>query len=204
MPLSGPEGTIGRMPGQKDAPLLHVETVEEWRDWLVAHHATGTGVWLVSWKRSTGRPSVPYVAAVEEALTVGWIDATNRTLDDERTAQWFCPRKPGSGWARTNKERLVRLEAEGRMLPAGTAVVEAAKADGSWTLLDDVEALVVPPDLAAAFDAHPGAREHWDAFPPSSRRLHLVWLVDAKRPATRAARVEEIAVKAAAGQRARS
>ncbi|GCD19433.1 YdeI family protein [Cellulomonas algicola] len=192
------------MTGQKDAPQLHVETVEEWRDWLVAHHATETGVWLVSWRRSTGRPSVPYEAAVEEALTVGWIDATQRSLDEERTAQWFARRKPGSGWARTNKERLVRLEAEGRMLPAGTAVVDAAKADGSWTLLDDVEALVVPPDLAAAFDAHPGARETWDGYPRSVKRLHLVWLVDAKRPATRAARVEEVAVKAAAGERARS
>lgn len=192
------------MTGQKDAPQLHVETVEEWRDWLVAHHATEAGVWLVSWRRSTGRPSVPYEAAVEEALTVGWIDATQRSLDDERTAQWFARRKPGSGWARTNKERLVRLEAEGRMLPAGTAVVDAAKADGSWTLLDDVEALVVPPDLSAALDAHPGARETWDAYPRSVKRLHLVWLVDAKRPATRAARVEEVAVRAAAGERARS
>ena len=185
-----------------DAPQVHAETVDEWRGWLVEHHATATGVWLVSWKRPTGRPAVPYQEAVEEALTVGWIDATKRSLDDERSAQYFARRKPGSGWARTNKERLVRLEAEGRMLPAGTAVVDAAKADGSWTLLDDVENLVVPADLAAALDAHPGALAHWEAYPKSVKRLHLVWLLQAKRPATRATRVEEVARRAAAGERA--
>ncbi|AEE47681.1 hypothetical protein Celf_3572 [Cellulomonas fimi ATCC 484] len=184
-----------------DAPQLHAETLEQWRDWLVAHHADTAGVWLVSWKRATGRPAVPYEAAVEEALTVGWIDATKRSLDDERSAQFFAPRKPGSGWARTNKARLARLDAEGRMLPPGTAVVEAAKADGSWTLLDDVEALVVPPDLEAALDALPGARAHWDAFPPSARRLHLLRVVEVRRPETRAARVAEIARRAAQGER---
>ncbi|MCX6431368.1 MAG: YdeI/OmpD-associated family protein [Actinobacteria bacterium] len=185
-----------------DAPQLHVETTQQWREWLAENHTGQQGVWLVSWKRATGRPTVPYVEAVEEALTVGWIDATVRTLDDERTAQWFTRRKPGSGWALTNKARVARLEVEKRMLPAGTAAVEAAKADGSWALFDEADALIVPADLAAAFDGHPGAEATWDAYPKSVKRLHLVWLVQAKRPETRANRVEQVAAKAAAGERA--
>jgi uncharacterized protein YdeI (YjbR/CyaY-like superfamily) len=190
------------MAGRDDAPLVHVETVEEWRDWLLAHHETETGAWLVSWKSPTGRPAVKYELAVEEALCVGWIDSAGRTLDDERRALWFTRRKKGSGWARTNKERIVRLEAEGRMTPAGRACIEAAKTDGSWTLLDDVENLVVPDDLAAAFDRHPGSRENFDAFPPSARRAVLEWIVHAKRGATRAARLEESARLAAQNVRA--
>ena len=188
--------------GRDDAPWVHAETVEEWRDWLLAHHATETGAWLVSWKAPTGKPSVKYELAVEEALCVGWIDSAGRTLDDERRALWFTRRKAGSGWARTNKARIVRLEAEGRMTPAGRAVIDAAKADGSWTLLDDVENLVVPDDLGAAFDRYHGSRQNFDAFPPSARRAILEWIVQAKREATRAARLEESARLAAQNVRA--
>ena len=179
--------------GRDDAPWVHAETVEEWRDWLLAHHATETGAWLVSWKSPTGRPSVRYELAVEEALCVGWIDSSGRTIDDERHALWFTRRKAGSGWARTNKERILRLEAEGRMTDAGRALIDAAKADGSWTLLDDVENLIVPDDLAAAFARYPGSRAYFDAFPPSARRALLEWIVQAKRETTRAARLDETA-----------
>ena len=190
------------MVGRDDAPWVHVETVQEWRDWLLANHATSSGAWLVSWKAPTGKPSVKYELAVEEALCVGWIDSAGRTLDDERRALWFTRRKAGSGWARTNKERVVRLEAEGRMTPAGRAMIDAAKEDGSWTLLDDVENLVIPDDLAAAFERHPGARENFDAFPPSARRAILDWIVHGKRDATRTARLEESARLAAQNVRA--
>lgn len=190
------------MAGRDDAPRVHAETAEEWRDWLLAHHASEAGAWLVSWKATTGRPSVGYVRSVEEALCVGWIDSSGRKLDDERSMLWFTRRKSGSGWAGTNKERVVRLEAEGRMTPAGRAMIDAAKADGSWTLLDDVENLVVPDDLAAAFARHPGSRENFDAFPPSARRAILDWIVHAKREATRAARLEESARLAAQDVRA--
>ena len=179
--------------GRDDAPWVHAETVEEWRDWLLAHHATETGAWLVSWKSPTGRPSVKYELAVEEALCVGWIDSSGRTIDDERHALWFTRRKAGSGWARTNKERILRLEAEGRVTDAGRALIDAAKADGSWTLLDDVENLIVPDDLAAAFERYPGSRAYFDAFPPSARRALLEWIVQAKRETTRAARLDETA-----------
>jgi uncharacterized protein YdeI (YjbR/CyaY-like superfamily) len=130
--------------GIADGERLHVEDVEQWRAWLHENAERGTGVWLVSWKRATGRPAVTYEQAIEEALTVGWVDSTAGTIDDERSMLWFAPRKRGSGWSRPNKQRLERLEAAGRMQERGRAVVAQAKQDGSWTLLDDVEDLVVP------------------------------------------------------------
>ena len=186
-----------------DRPQLHVERREDWRAWLAEHHASSDGVWLVSWKQATGRPAIAYEAAVEEALCFGWIDSLARTLDDERSILLFTPRKPGSRWSRSNKERVARLEAARLVQPAGAAVIEAARADGSWTALDDVENLVVPDDLAAEFAARPGAAEHWESFPRSVKRGILEWILDAKRPETRAKRVEETAAEAAEGRRAR-
>ena len=188
---------------QADAPRVHVEMIEQWREWLADHHRTEQGVWLVTWRRATGRPAPSYEQQIEEALRVGWVDSTTKRLDDERTMLYFARRRPGSGWARTNKARVARLESEGRLLPAGQAVVDRARADGSWTVLDAVEDLVVPDDLAAAFDRHEGAREHWDRFPASARKQMLWWITQARRPATRAERIEETARRAAQDQRAR-
>jgi uncharacterized protein YdeI (YjbR/CyaY-like superfamily) len=185
-----------------DAPRIHPASAADWRAWLEANHDTARGVWVVSWRaQGAGREPVAYEDQVLEALAFGWIDATTRRLDDERRMQYFAPRKPGSGWARSNKARVERLRAEGRMTPAGEAVVERAVADGSWTLLDDVEALVVPDDLAAAFERHAGSRAKWEAFPPSSRQMSLWWIRQAKRPETRARRVQETARLAADGLR---
>jgi uncharacterized protein YdeI (YjbR/CyaY-like superfamily) len=180
----------------------HAETVDDWRAWLEQHHASSDGVWLVSWKKGTGRPAMSYEQSVEEALAWGWVDSKGQRLDDERTMLWFAPRRPTSGWSRPNKERVARLEADGRMTPAGRRAIEAAKANGAWSMLDDVEDLIVPPDLAAAFEARPGAREQWDAFPRSARRAILEWIVQARKDETRRRRVEETATKAAAGERA--
>ena len=187
-----------------DAERLEATSLDDWSGWLAAHHAESTGVWLVTAKRSTGRRPFDYDAAVCEALRFGWIDAVQKTLDAERTMQWYAPRRRTSGWSRPNKLRIERLEREGRMEPAGRAVIEAAKANGTWTLFDAVEDLLVPDDLAAAFDAHPGSREHWDGFPPSARKQILAWIVTAKLPATRARRVQQTAEQAAEGIRARS
>lgn len=191
------------MTAHRDRDQLHVETRHEWERWLADNHDTSDGVWLVSWKRSTGRPSMTYDESVEVALTYGWIDSTAGTIDDHRSKLWFAPRRPGSGWSRPNKERIARLEAAGRMAPPGQRAVEIAKANGAWTLLDDVWDLVVPADLDAALQKRPGAREQWDSFPPSARRAMLEWLVQAKREDTRRKRVEEIAEKTARGDRAR-
>jgi uncharacterized protein YdeI (YjbR/CyaY-like superfamily) len=143
-----------------------------------------------------------YEESVEEALAYGWIDSKGSRLDDERTMLWFAPRQRRSGWSRSNKERVERLEREGRMTPAGRAVIERAMADGSWTLLDEVEDLIVPADLAAAFAARPGSSDQWAAFPRSIRRSLLEWIVQARRPETRRRRIEETADRAARGERA--
>lgn len=181
---------------------VHATTRAAWRAWLAEHHARDQGVWLVSFKRATGQPFVPYDEAVEEALCFGWVDSKPRKLDAERTMLWFAPRKPGSGWSRPNKERVARAEAAGAMAPAGAAKVAAAKRDGSWTMLDAVEALEVPADLAAAFDRHPGAAVRFDAFPRSAKRGILEWIAQAKTAPTRAKRVEETASLAREGVRA--
>lgn len=161
----------------------------DWRRWLAENHATARRVWLVSPKRSTGRQVVSYEDAIEEALCFGWVDSTSRRIDDERGALLFAPRRPGSTWARTNKERVARLTAAGLMADAGLRVVEAARADGSWNQLDDVEALRTPPDLAEALAADPVAAERFAALPPSARKQALWWVVSAKRRETRARRV---------------
>lgn len=174
----------------------------EWREWLERNHARGEGVWLVTYRKATGKPRVEYDEAVEEALCFGWVDSRPGKLDDERSMLWFAPRKPGSGWSRPNKERVERLLAAGLMAPAGLARVEAAKRDGSWTALDAVENLEVPPDLEAALAALPEARRHWDAFPRSAKRGILEWIASARKPETRAKRVEETAQLAAENRRA--
>jgi uncharacterized protein YdeI (YjbR/CyaY-like superfamily) len=173
-----------------------------WREWLITNHATASGVYLVSWRRGSGRASVSYEDAVEEALCVGWVDSSGRNLDEERSIQWFARRRPRSLWARSNKERVARLTAAGQMLPAGLAAVEDAKRSGMWTLLDEVEELIVPADLAAVLEARSTAREKWDGFPPSARRAMLQWVVEARRPETRAKRIAEIADKASRNERA--
>ncbi len=185
-----------------DLELFHPETRERWRAWLAAHHATSPGVWMVTWKKATGRPRVGYDEAVEEALCVGWVDSLARTIDDERSRLLYTPRRAGSGWSRPNKQRVERMTAAGLMTPAGLAVVAAARADGSWSLLDDVEDLIEPPDLRAALDADPEARRHWDAFPRSAKRGILGWIVQAKRPETRSRRIAQTAELAARGERA--
>jgi uncharacterized protein YdeI (YjbR/CyaY-like superfamily) len=185
-----------------DAERVHPPTRAEWRNWLESNHETSTGVWFVSWRKHAGRSGPGYEDAVEEALCFGWIDSIGRKLDDDRTMLWFSPRKPGSGWARPNKERIERLTAAGLMTPAGQRVIDAARADGSWARLDAVENLVVPDDLAEALDSRPPAREHWDAFPRSVRRSILEWIVLAKRDTTRVARIEEAARLAQQNERA--
>ena len=170
---------------------------QEWRDWLAAHHDTVPGVWLVSYKKATGKPSVSYPEAVEEALCFGWIDSTQNPLDDERSMLLFTPRRRGSPWWKLNKERIERLVTADLMTPAGLAKVEAAKRDGSWSAYDAVEALIVPPDLDAALETNEAARRHFAAFRPSTKKQVLWWVESAKRPETRANRIDRIVAAAA-------
>jgi uncharacterized protein YdeI (YjbR/CyaY-like superfamily) len=121
-------------------------------------------------------------------------------VDEERSKQWFAPRRPKSTWARTNKERVARLEAAGLISDAGRRAIEIAQANGSWQSLDVIDALVMPDDLAAALTARPGSRERFDANSASVRRSALAWVYQAKRPQTRAARVEQVAAIAERGE----
>ncbi|MGZ6214052.1 MAG: YdeI/OmpD-associated family protein [Candidatus Limnocylindria bacterium] len=183
-------------------PLLHPESIAAWREWLARHHADTDGAWLAGWKRTSGKPSLDYGAIVEEALCFGWIDSVVNTLEDGRQAQLMTPRRQGSGWSGSNKERVERLLANGRMTDAGLRVIEAARADGSWSMQDAAEALIEPPELRTALDASPEARRNWDAFPKSPRRLLIWWVMSAKRPETRERRVARIVEEATLGRRA--
>jgi len=186
-----------------EAPWVEAEDRATWRAWLEANHATSTGAWLVTWRTRSGRVGLDYEAAIEEALCFGWVDSTGGRVDDDRGKLYFAPRKPRSGWAATNKARVERLIAAGRMAPAGLAAIERAKANGSWEVLDSVERLEVPNDLAAALAAVPPAAASFAAFPPSARKQLLGWVALAMRPETRAARIREIAEAAARNERAR-
>ena len=186
-----------------DAPEVHADDRATWRAWLEANHASSRGVWLVTWRARSGRAGLAYEAAVEEALCFGWVDGTAAKVDEDRGKQYYAPRKPRSGWAATNKARVERLIAEGRMAPAGLAAIERARANGSWEILDSVERLEVPDDLAAALAAQPPAAANFAAFPPSARKQNLAWIAFARRPDTRASRVRQVAEAAARNERAR-
>ncbi len=188
----------------KEAPpnSVHPLSRAEWRAWLAENHTRAEGVWLVSYKKATGKPRFEYDEAVEEALCFGWIDSKPNKLDEERSLLWFAPRKGGTGWSKPNKERVEKLLAAGLMTTAGLAKVEAAKADGAWTALDSIEALEVPPDLVEALASYPTATAYFDAFPRSVKRGILEWIAAAKTPATRTKRITETATLAAENKRA--
>jgi uncharacterized protein YdeI (YjbR/CyaY-like superfamily) len=150
-------------------------------------------VWLVSYKKASGKPSLGYDVVVEEALCFGWVDSKPNKLDEHRTMLWFSPRKPKSAWSRPNKERVARLMALGLMHASGLAKIKAAQADGSWTALDEVEQLVVPADLQEELARYADATAHFTAFPRSAKRGILEWISQAKKPDTRAKRVQETA-----------
>ena len=186
--------------GREDLERVQIESRAQLRAWFEAHHRQRASFWLVTFKRHVADKHVPYEDVCEECLCFGWVDSQVKRVDEDRTRQLLSPRKPGTTWSASNKRRLDRLAGSGSMTPAGSAVVEAAKADGSWTLLDDVEALIVPPDLRAALEAAPGAADGWEGLRPSAKKVGLWWIKSAKRAATRETRVEKTAAAAARGE----
>lgn len=172
-----------------DHELIQPADRSAWREWLHAHHETAKGCWVVVAK--LGHDGVAYAEAVEEALCFGWIDGRTRPLDGFHTRQHFSPRKKGGTWARSNKERVERLETAGLMTEAGWAVIDAAQADGSWNALDEIEAMVVPDDLATALAASPQAATAFEGFAPSAKQAYLWWIKTAKRPETRSQRISD-------------
>ena len=177
------------------------EDAAAWRTWLEANHQTSRGAWLLRGRGAASDRYVVYESAILHALCFGWIDGPTRTFDDETGGLWFAPRRPASGWAATNKARVLLLEERGWMTDAGRRVIEAAKASGAWTILDNAEAGVEPEDLAVALEAVPAARANWDAFPRSARKLGITNVDSARRPETRATRIAKIVADAAEGRR---
>ncbi|HZK51484.1 MAG TPA: YdeI/OmpD-associated family protein [Actinomycetota bacterium] len=178
---------------QDSAPLkqVHPKTRDAWRRWLAENHGSSDGVWLVYFKKASGKPRIEYGEAVEEALCFGWVDSKGETIDDERAMLKFTPRNPKSAWSKPNKERVEKLIEEGRMTEVGLAAIATAKRNGTWSALDSVEALKVPADLAKALAANKKAKGYFDAFSPSSRKIILWWIESAKRQETREKRVAE-------------
>jgi uncharacterized protein YdeI (YjbR/CyaY-like superfamily) len=168
---------------------VEVTSRGQWRDWLVAHHHQADSIWLVTYKKHAGNRYLPYDAIVEEALCFGWIDSLPRRLDADRTMLLLSPRRPKSAWSKLNKTRVARLMDQGLITPAGLAKIEQAKADGSWTFLDDVEALIIPADLATALAQNPTADAYFEDFSPSAKKGILQWIKSAKQAATRQKRI---------------
>ena len=185
-----------------DLPIFHAETRTQWRAWLEANHDSARGVWLCSWRGRAGKPVCPYPDAVEEAICFGWIDATVNVLDDDRALQLMSPRRAKSSWTRLNRQRAKAMEAAALMTDAGRRAVSIAQRNGWWTIYEPVEDLVEPPELAAALDASPQARLHWDAFPPSAKKAMLWWVISAAKDDTRHRRIVTIVAKAATDERA--
>jgi uncharacterized protein YdeI (YjbR/CyaY-like superfamily) len=181
---------------------FHPKSRAEWRKWLEDNHTRTEGIWLVSYKKATGKPRFDFDEAVEEALCFGWIDSKGGKVDDERSMVWFTQRKQKTGWSKVNKERIAKLIKAGLMSAPGLAKIEAAKKDGSWNALDAVEALEIPSDLEKAFSKNKTARGYYEAFPRSAKRAILIWISSAKKPETRAQRIEETVTKAAQNIRA--
>jgi uncharacterized protein YdeI (YjbR/CyaY-like superfamily) len=180
-------------------------TRRAWRDWLARNHARSKGLWLAYYKKGTGKKSVTYEEALQEALSFGWIDSTVGRIDEERYKQKYTPRNDRSVWSAANKARVERLIAQGLMAPSGLAKVEAAKRNGSWESLDAVDRIgagAAPPrDLLAALDREPGARAAFDRLPPSHRKAWVYWVLSAKKPETRERRVAGTVKRLLAGRR---
>jgi len=162
----------------------------------MANHNSKQAVWLVYYKKKTNISSVSYNDAVDEALCFGWIDSTRKSLDHETFMQFFCRRKPNSVWSKINKAKVLRLIESGMMTKAGIDSIETAKQNGSWTILDEVEELLIPGDLLQELENNPGALGYFLSLSKSVRKSILQWLVLARRPETRQKRISEIALLA--------
>jgi uncharacterized protein YdeI (YjbR/CyaY-like superfamily) len=187
------------MAAAEDAPILTVRNRAELHDWLAANHVTSSALWLASYKKH--HPDyLSYEAQVEELLCWGWIDSVTRALDADRSMILIAPRNPKSAWSAINKAHVARARQAGTMTPAGEAKIAAAVANGMWDFLNDVDALIDPPDLTAALNAT-GTADFWAAQPRSIRRGALEWVKTARMPETRQKRILDITDSAALGLR---
>jgi uncharacterized protein YdeI (YjbR/CyaY-like superfamily) len=174
---------------------------QQWREWLMENHSREKSVWLIYNKKKSGVPSITWSEAVDEALCFGWIDSLARPINDARYMQFFTRRKVNSVWSKINKEKVQRLTEQGLMTQAGLEVINTAKQNGSWTVLDEVEALILPADLQAEFICSPQAERFYHHLSRSDKRNLLQRLVFAKKPETRQKRISEFVELAALNQK---
>lgn len=176
----------------EEKSLLYFKNNAAWRDWLHENHNVSLGVYLVFYKVDSPFESMRWEEAVQVAICYGWIDSTVKKIDDYSRKQLFTPRKPKSVWSKLNKTYIEKLIQTNLMQESGLKKIEIAKQNGSWESLDDVENLIIPPDLQMAFDQNPMAAAHYQNFSPSYKKSYLYWLNMAKREATRTARIVDI------------
>ncbi len=185
----------------EEIETFYPQNQSEWRQWLEENHATKRAVWLLCYRKKSNFPTVFWSEAVDEALCFGWIDSVRKTIDEEKFIQFFSVRKPKGTWSKINKEKIIQLIEAGKMAPAGLAAIEKAKQNGSWTILDDVEELLIPDDLESVFAANPSTKEYFLRLSKSAKKAVLHRLTFAKRPETRTKRLQEIAELAAKMQK---
>lgn len=171
---------------------FYAQTREEWRNWLEINHEAASFVWLLFYKKNSGKPSILYSDAVDEALCFGWIDSKLNPVDEEKYYLFFCKRKPKSVWSKVNKKKVESLIASGKMTPAGLALIKKAKENGYWSVLDSAEALEIPPQLKAAFQLNKEVEMFFVGLSRTDKRNILQWLALAKRPETLQKRIGEI------------
>lgn len=185
----------------EEPEVFYPKNLEEWRVWLEENHVSKPSVWLVFHTKFSQKPSITWSNAVDVALCFGWIDSKKVKIDAETAHQFFSKRKPKSTWSKINKEKVVQLIEKGLMTQAGYDSIEIAKENGSWTILDEVEALIIPEDLEEAFTAEDGAKDYFLSLSKTIRKMMLQWIVLAKRAETRQKRIHEIVTFAAQKQK---
>lgn len=170
---------------------VRARTRKEWRRWLERNHQSEKSAWLIIYHKKSQTKSIYYEEAVEEAICFGWIDSVAHKRDAESKYQFFAQRKPKSNWSKANKERAEKMVVQGMMTPAGQELIDLARTNGAWDVLVDVQNSVIPGDLEKLLGKNKTASKNFFAFPPSSKRIILEWIRNAKKPETRQKRIEE-------------
>jgi len=177
---------------EKEVKTFCPANLEQWRTWLQEHHDKESSVWVIFYKNKSNMPTITWSDAVDQALCFGWIDSIAKPIDEHRFMRFFSKRKGKSVWSAINKEKVRKLTEEGLMSQAGLDRIETAKQNGSWTILDDVESIMIPDDLEEAFQRKPNAKSYFLSLSKSDKKIILQWVVLAKRPETRQKRISEI------------
>lgn len=181
---------------QKEPEIFYPESRAAWRKWLEKNHLSKQSVWVVFYAKKSARKSITWSEAVDEALCFGWIDSKKIKIDEETSHQFFSKRKANSTWSKINKLKVEKLIESEQMSAAGYESIKLAQENGSWTILDEVEALLIPNDLEEAWSASPDAKDYFMSLSKSARKAILQWLTLAKRPETRQNRIAEVVERA--------